>query len=204
MAYLNTIPVADDLLSLSQAQILENFAQLETQFSVDHDSLLPAGATGSHVQVTLPEFAVAADPTPGADEGMVYTKDSGTQPELYYREESAGDIVQLTEAGYTNTFVKAFVYFNGAGVVQGTGWNVDAVTGVVRNGVGDYTITFDTALSDANYTALLTPEAGGRERAVDVQTKLAGSIQVRCYVSSSGTPAAVDAAMNVVIYRIDL
>jgi hypothetical protein len=204
MAYLNTIPAAADLLALSQGQLLENFAQLETQFSIDHSSLLAGAATGKHTQVTLPEFATAVYPVTAAGEGAVFTEDDAVtaQPELNYREESNGDVVKLTHEGYTNTFVKAFCYFNAAGVLQGTGYNVSA-PGVVRNAIGVYTITFDTALTDANYVAIVTAQSNvGRERAVDIVSKLAASIQVRCYISSSGAPGLIDASMNVVIYRI--
>src|SRR3990167_5144332 len=34
-------------------------------------------------------------PTTAASEGVIYTKDSGTQPELFFREESSGDEVQI-------------------------------------------------------------------------------------------------------------
>lgn len=45
----------------------------------------------------FPESASA--PSTAASEGAIYTKDSGTQPELFYREESDGDEVQITSNG---------------------------------------------------------------------------------------------------------
>lgn len=42
-------------------------------------------------------------PSTAANSGAVYTKDSGTQTELYYREESNGDEVQLTTNGKVKT-----------------------------------------------------------------------------------------------------
>jgi hypothetical protein len=56
---------------------------------------------------------------------------------------------------------KAWVNFNGssgASPVIRASYNVSSVT---RNSTGDYTITFSTALADANYASLFTP--GGQE-----------------------------------------
>jgi len=49
--------------------------------------------------------------------------------------------------------VKAWVNFNGTGTVAiRAGYNVSSIT---DNGVGDYTVNFTTALSDANYAVSL-------------------------------------------------
>ena len=199
MAYLDDIPNASDLLAISQAQIKENFSQLETQFSVDHDSLLAAGATGKHVQITLPQFDAGADPVTAAGEGMLYTKDSGTQPELYYREESAGDIIQLTSGG-TASYVSAFCAFTFAGISPfsptGTAYNVGA-NAIVRNGAGDYTITFTNALPDANYTLV---GCGSDDRLLSIFTKLAGSVRVR--LRRGGSNSLSDGEVNITIFHI--
>lgn len=59
--------------------------------------------------------------------------------------------------GTTNFFCKAWVNFNGSGVVaiRASG-NVSSIT---DNGVGDYTVNFTTALADANY-AVITGATG--------------------------------------------
>jgi hypothetical protein len=62
-------------------------------FEVDHEL-----TAGYHNAIRLNEQA--ANPDPPADVGALFTKDSGTQPELYYQEESAGDVVTITEAGW--------------------------------------------------------------------------------------------------------
>ena len=46
--------------------------------------------------LSLPETTA---PTVAASEGALYTKDTGGQPELFFREESDGDEVQLTSGG---------------------------------------------------------------------------------------------------------
>ncbi len=49
-----------------------------------------------HASLTLAETTA---PSTSASEGAVYTKDTGGQPELFYREESDGDEVQITDSG---------------------------------------------------------------------------------------------------------
>jgi len=197
MAYLNNIPNATDMLAVSQSQIKENFAQLETQFIVDHDSLLVAGATGKHRKITLPEYAVAADPVSAVNEGIIYTKNSGTQPELYYREESAGDIIQLTSNGYPFSFIKSFVFINAAGIIQGTAFNVASVT---RVGEGTYNIVFTNNLADANYVVTTGyEEAANRSRGVCIRNKVLGGFTVQ---TVQGNDSPLDLACNLAVLKI--
>ncbi len=49
-------------------------------------------------------------PTTAANQGALYTKNDGTQTELYFREESAGDEVQLTKGGSINAISKIYDY----------------------------------------------------------------------------------------------
>lgn len=56
-----------------------------------------------------------------------------------------------TEVG---TFCRAWVNFNGTGVVAiRSSFNVSSIT---DNGTGDYTVNFTNALADANYCAVAT------------------------------------------------
>jgi len=195
MAYLNNIPQPTDILSNSQAQLLENFAQLESQFSIDHDSLLAAGATGKHLKLTLPEQAV--DPTTAVNEGAVYTKDSGTQTELYYREENNGDVIQLTSNGASNSFIKAFCSIDNTGAILGTSYNIASV---VRNGNGDYTLNFTVAMADANYLVIGNAViAARRSRVITTYSKAAGSCRI---LETQGTDAAANDSIDVMIIRI--
>ena len=69
---------------------------------------------------------------------------------------SIDDIQPSTSSG----LCKAWVYFNadtGTPVILSS-FNVSSIT---DNGVGDYTVNFTTAMSDANYCALSTAERGG-------------------------------------------
>lgn len=61
--------------------------------------------------------------------------------------------------GTENYKCRAWVNFNGTGTVAiRAAGNVSSIT---DNGVGDYTVNFTTALADANYSVILTGDAGG-------------------------------------------
>jgi hypothetical protein len=57
MSYLPGIPLASDLPSQSQPQILQNFTQLNTQFGTEHNALDSAAHDGKHKFVTLQQSA---------------------------------------------------------------------------------------------------------------------------------------------------
>ena len=61
-------------------------------------------------------------------------------------------IIKLQSNGVT-TNALAWVNFNGSTGAIRSSYNVSSVT---RNGTGDYTINYSTALSDANYSLCLT------------------------------------------------
>ena len=110
MAYNQNIPLATDPRNVSQGQILENFAQIYTVFSVDHATFdSPLGA-GFHQQATFP---VNVAPNPGATFMRLYAN-TGTSgnPELFLWNGTTGTNLQITTAnkvggantnGYTMT-----------------------------------------------------------------------------------------------------
>ncbi len=66
----------------------------------------------------------------------------------------------LNATGTAPTYAcRAWVNFNGTGTVaiRASG----NVTSITDNGVGDYTVNFTTAMSDANYSAVATVGRGG-------------------------------------------
>ena len=197
MAYLNNIPADSDILAISQGQILQNFSQLQTQFSVDHDSLLAAGATGKHLKLTMPDRA--ADATTGANEGALYTKNSGSQTELYFREENNGDVVQITSNGGSG-YVRAFCSFLYAAATPfsatGTGYNV-GVNAIVRNSAGNYTVTFTNALPSADYTVTGAADSG---LTFSVISKTAASVRVD--IRRGDNNAFIDGAANFSILQV--
>lgn len=75
MVYNPNIPQGTDNLSTSQAQMLDNFGQLNTQFGIDHIPFNNSGVngTGFHKKVTF-STVLAADPTPAGTQSVAYTK----------------------------------------------------------------------------------------------------------------------------------
>lgn len=95
MVFDPNIPAANDLLSISQGDIQTNFSQTNTIIAVDHYEFDNATVAdrGKHKSVVLPEDVAIAT---GANEAALYTKDDGTQPALYYRQESNGTEIKMT------------------------------------------------------------------------------------------------------------
>lgn len=84
--------------------------------------------------------------------------------------------------------VRAWANFDGnTGALRASG-NVASVT---RNGTGDYTITFTTAMSDANYAVTSTAGENGLGNYADVSIigmPAAGSIRIGVTAQSGGNP----------------
>lgn len=84
-----------------------------------------------HLAILLNEDTA---PTTIANQGGVYTKNDGTQTELYFKEESDGDEVQITKGGSVLTKM----YYSGAQVYSGnsptsfTDLDLSAKIGAVR------------------------------------------------------------------------
>jgi len=72
---------------------------------------------------------------------------------------------------------RAWVNFNGTGTVaiRASG-NVSSVT---DNSTGSYTVNFTTAMSDADYSAILTANSGAAATSTSTTTFLAGALQIQ-------------------------
>ena len=150
MTYDPDKPQPKDILSVSQADLLENFQELNTQFSINHVALNDTtGDAGKHKFVTLVEQSTV--PTTKADEYLLFSQDDGGTPEIYARPESNGTAFQLTKAGavFTGLIPVVAVNFNVTGAIQGSALNVASIAR--PGGTGRYVITFTNALPDANY-----------------------------------------------------
>jgi hypothetical protein len=97
-------------------------------------------------------------------------------------------VIQNSSNTEVGTFCRAWINFNGTGTISPRAdFNVATLT---DNGVGDYTITFDTAMPDANYAAsglggaatLSGSQAGHALRFYNASVVLAGS----CRLLNSG------------------
>jgi hypothetical protein len=101
---------------------------------------------------------------------------------------------------------RAWVNFNGTGTVAiRASFNVTSIT---DNGVGDYTVNFTTAMSDANYsvvgTAKIVGGVGGQNIRIhnDAYTTSVTTTAVKVQVTSSGNAALADSEMvNIAVFR---
>jgi len=97
MAYLNNIPQpTDDPATQSQAQLLENFAQLNTQFAVDHIPLIAGADNGEHTKVTINDV-LGADPGLADPKVSVYTKTVAGDSELFFEKFDNGLAANLVQ-----------------------------------------------------------------------------------------------------------
>jgi len=95
MTYNAGIPAAPDDPSVSQGQMLTNFTQLDTHFTIDHMPFTTIGADlGKHSKATLIEQG--ADPGTIANEIALYTKALAGVSTLYMQKEGAGTVIQMS------------------------------------------------------------------------------------------------------------
>ncbi len=88
--YYPLIPQPNDLISESQADILNNFGQLNTIFNNDHFTwnASPSATRGSHRMVTFPT-KLTSDPALGSNDGVLFPKedanDTSLREQLYFK-----------------------------------------------------------------------------------------------------------------------
>jgi hypothetical protein len=96
MAYNQAIPQAPDLLSQSQSEIQENFAQIQTLVGINHINFGATGA-GKHLYLQIPEHAA---PATAVNEAGFYANVGATSTvtELFFRRENNGASIPMTES----------------------------------------------------------------------------------------------------------
>lgn len=92
---------------------------------------------------------------------------------------------------------KAWVNFNGSGVIQGTSYNIASVS---RSSAGAYTVTLSNALSDTTYVAVATTQGGGASLVANTQNNSASVCAVSVVNGNTGNPT--DAGVNLVIFGV--
>lgn len=80
------------------------------------------------------------------------------------------------------------------------------VTSVLRNAAGDYTITFTTAMTDANYAATFGYQGDslivtGNSRVVQIHTQAAGTCRVQTMAQGTGGALTDFPIVNASIFR---
>jgi hypothetical protein len=151
--------ITDANISDSAAIADSKLAQITTANKVDTSAI-----TNDALKVTNVLMTEGAAVSTGAGEGALYLKDTSGQPELFFREESDGDEVQLTSGG---------VVVGGA-IVQ----VVNTITGAVATGTtafpNDDTIPQITE-GDQYMTLAITPTSATNNLRIDVVAYIAHS-----------------------------
>lgn len=151
MVYDPTIPQPTDLISASQAQLLANFAAIDsatTGFAVDHTTLTDAANGGKHKKMTMVQQGSA--PATGVSEVALYTKALGGDPELYLRRASSGTEVLMTRGAPTSS--------SGEGVAFG-GLQIRAASGTISSQSQGF--TFSSAFATACISVMVTNASSG-------------------------------------------
>ena len=124
MAYKANIPQPTDNLSVSQNDLLNNFAQLDTTMGVNHFRFSDtSGNTGKHSFVEM--VKLASVPTISAGEGAFYTKTASSITNAFYTADTGGKEYQLTRC-IDASFARFGAFFTDpappAGTVSKFGW----------------------------------------------------------------------------------
>ena len=103
-----------------------------------------------------------------------------------------------------NFRVRAWVSFSGDSGSPGTGQANGNVSGVTRHSTGFYTVTFATAMEDANYTfcgAVTNPQSPphGRILVMDANNKNSGSVKFG--IKSDNNTSVNEANVTIAIIR---
>jgi len=143
--YTSNIPQPTDNPSRSQDQILQNFQSISTAVAVNHVQFNDPDE-GKHKFLQMPEESSA--PATASNEGALYTKDSGSQPDLYWRNESSGSEQQMTNTvPVTVSPNRHWNFADGLKIRLGT---------VTHTGTSTPVVFSSPFLGDA-YTVMLTP-----------------------------------------------
>lgn len=159
-------------------------SRLQTILGADHQFNLTAAADDGyhnivHLTQQAPSGALAAT-------GRLYAKSSAGRIHCFYMDDTGAEY-QISPAAP----IRAMVNFNGIGAIGAqTIRSQFNVTSVTKTATGKYTITFTTAMPDANYVVMAT---GMRNSAGDISN---GLISGNATYSNSVTTALVKVEFN--------
>jgi len=181
---------------VSQGQIFTNFTQLNTIFGNNHVEFDAGTDNGKHNFCQFVEQG--ASPATAVNELAIYTLDTGSQPDFFFREESSGVESRLTGGGIS---AAAYCTFTGTtGALDANSYNVASIT---RVGAGDYQVNFTRNFDSANYTAMVSINIAGALLPLVVvdKSKAAGTFSFG--VKNSTTTLATDpASIDLVFYGL--
>lgn len=146
MTFQSNIPLASDLLSVSQNDIKNNFEAIGTAFPINHVDFNDSGA-GKHKYVEMPNQG--SDPAGAASEMTLFSKLAGGASQVHYIRD-AGSAVQFT--GRDPSAGTSGETFLPGGLLLKWGQIAAAGNGVVQN--------FPTAFPNNCYSVVVTINIG--------------------------------------------
>lgn len=171
-------------------------------------------ASNSTNVTTAPPIAFTGDLDTGIGHSSANTLDFVTNAVSRARISSTGlqssvvpDLSGSNTTLYNEYKCRAWVNFNGALSSPITPRGSGNVSSITKNGTGDYTVSFTTAMPDANYSVLAINRNSvtANSRGIgSITSQLASSLRFESvYVSSTGGSGILidDSIINVVIFR---
>jgi hypothetical protein len=167
MPYLVNIPQPTDNLSVSQGNMLGNFQQLQTSFSVNHVPLTTAINNGKHIFLQIPSLGnnPTLPPLLAIGDGTLYTNNisaSDEKTELFYTPDAGELAYQMTRTSTTSypSFANNTNYETASDGTQLGGWTFLPGGLLLNYGFevlsGSGSIPFPRAFNNPPYSIQLT------------------------------------------------
>lgn len=148
MTFQPSIPLATDLISVSQGDLKNNFTALDTAWNVNHVGFNATGA-GKHKFVELP--IQGSDPAGAVSEVTIYSKTSAGSSEIYMKRDAIGTPIQMTVGSIAaSTTGKSFL--PGGMIIQ---WGLQSAP------TSNTQINFNTTFPNNCFTVTATPYKSG-------------------------------------------
>ena len=150
MTFSTAVPAATDSPAIFPAQNQTNMTRLKTIVQADHQFNLTAAANDGyhnliHMTIQTPSGALAST-------GRRYVKTSAGRVHAFYMDDTGAEYQETPTMP-----IRAAVNFNGTGAIGNQSLRSQFnVTSVNKTSTGHYTVTFTTAMPDANYIVQLT------------------------------------------------
>jgi len=150
MTFQPNVPQAQDLISISQNDLLQNFQALDTSWNVNHVDFNDIGS-GKHKFVEMPNQG--SDPAGDGSEMTIFSKLASGNSEIHYKRDASANSFQLTSKD-PNPVVNGHTFLAGGLLLQ---WNF--LTGASKN--DGAVIIFPTAFGTTPFSLQLTASRNG-------------------------------------------
>lgn len=178
MTYDPNIPQASDLISVSQSQLQTNFSQANSIFNAEHVAFNNATVANRGKHRAIKMLEQSSTPTTAAGEGAFYTQDSSGTTNLFFRRDSNGSIIQMTNGLAPVDAETGRTMLPGNLMIQ---W------GVVSGTAPSVSVTFNTPFAATAYSVVATSRVNVPAGGFRVVNVTASGFD---FVKSSGTISA--------------